>query len=97
MINSTSKNIILNLINKEESENYIENADIEKQIKSLKVKQEKLLDMKLDELINEKQYILKYNFLENEIKDCLEQKLILENDNISTKTQILFELLQSLY
>jgi len=97
MINSTSKNIILNLINKEESENYIEIADIEKQIKSLKVKQEKLLDMKLDELINEKQYILKYNFLENEIKDCLEQKLILENDNISTKTQILFELLQSLY
>ena len=97
MINSTSKNIILNLINKEESENYIEIADIEKQIKSLKVKQEKLLDMKLDELINEKQYILKYNFLENEIKDCLEQKLKLENNNISKKTQILFELLQTLY
>ena len=53
--------------------------------------------MKLDELINEKQYLVKYNFLENEIKDCLEQKLTLENDNISTKTQILFELLQSLY
>ena len=42
-------------------------------------------------------YIVKYNLLENEIKDCLEQKLTLENDNISTKTQILFELLQSLY
>ena len=97
MINTTSKNIILNLINKEESENYIEISDIEKQIKSLKVKQEKLLDMKLDELIDEKQYILKYNLLENEIKDCLEQKLKLENNNISKKTQILFELLQTLY
>jgi hypothetical protein len=97
MINSTSKNIILNLINNKENENYIEISDIEKQIKSLKVKQEKLLDMKLDELIDEKQYIVKYNLLENEIKDCLEQKLILENDNISTKTQILFELLQTLY
>ena len=97
MINSTSKNIILNLINNKENENYIEISDIEKQIKSLKIKQEKLLDMKLDELINEKQYLVKYNLLENEIKDCLEQKLTLENDNISTKTQILFELLQSLY
>ena len=97
MINSTSKNIILNLINKEESENYIEIADIEEKIKSLKVKQEKLLDMKLDELIDEKQYILKYNLLENEIKYYLEQKLKLENNNISKKTQILFELLQSLY
>ena len=97
MINTTSKNIILNLINNEENENYIEISDIEKQIKSLKIKQEKLLDMKLDELIDEKQYILKYNLLENEIKYCLEQKLKLENNNISKKTQILFELLQALY
>jgi len=97
MINTTSKNIILNLINKEKNENYIEISDIEKQIKSLKAKQEKLLDMKLDELIDEKIYLVKYNLLENEIKDCLEEKLELENNNLSTKTQILFELLQSLY
>ncbi len=54
---------------------------MDKKIKSLKVKKEKLLDMKLDELIDEKTYLQKHNQLENEIKDCLEQKLKYEKEN----------------
>ena len=37
--------------------------------------------MKLDELIDEKKYIQKHNQIENEIKNCLEQKSDLEKSN----------------
>jgi hypothetical protein len=53
--------------------------------------------MKLDELIDEKTYLLKHNQLENEIKDCFEQKLNIEKENFSAKTQLMFELMKSLY
>jgi hypothetical protein len=53
--------------------------------------------MQLNEVIDERTYIQKYNQLENEIKDCLEQKSDLEKNNFSEKTQIMFELLKSLY
>ena len=53
--------------------------------------------MKLDELIDEKIYIQKHNQIENEIKNCLEQKSDLEKSNFWGKTQIMFELLQTLY
>ena len=91
------KNIILNLIKQEENEYWFEVLNIDKQVKILKAKQEKLLDMKLDELIDERTYLLKYNLLENQIKDCFEQKLSIEKENFSAKSQIMFELLKSLY
>ena len=53
--------------------------------------------MKLDELIDEKIYLLKHNQLENEIKDYFEQKLNIEKENFSAKTQLMFELMKSLY
>jgi len=53
--------------------------------------------MKLDDLIDEKTYLARYNLFENQIKDFLEQKSKLKNENLSVKTQILLELLESLY
>jgi len=97
MIEFINKNIISNLIKNEENEYWAEIINIDKQVKSLKVKQEKLLDMKLDELIDEKIYLLKHNQLENEIKDYFEQKLNIEKENFSAKTQLMFELMKSLY
>jgi hypothetical protein len=67
-------------------------VDIDKQVKALKMKQEKLLDMKLDEVIDEKTYLIKHNQLENTIKGFLDQKSGLKKDDFSAKTQILFEL-----
>lgn len=66
--------------------------EIDKQIKSLKIKQEKLLDMKLDEVIDEKIYLFKYNQIENQIKGLLDQKLVFKKDDFMAKTQILLEL-----
>lgn len=97
IIESTRKDILSTLLKNEENEYWSDLINIEKQIKSLKAKQEKLLDMKLDELIDEKKYIQKHNQIENEIKDCLEQKSDLEKSNFWAKTQIMFELLQTLY
>lgn len=72
-------------------------GNIDKQIQSLKIKQEKLLDMKLDEVIDERTYLFKHNQLENEIKDFLEQKIRLKKDSFLVKTQLLLELVGSLY
>ena len=92
-----NKNMLSNLIQNEENKYWNELINILKQIKSLTTKQEKLLDMQLNEVIDERTYIQKYNQLENEIKDCLEQKSDLEKNNFSEKTQIMFELLKNLY
>jgi len=97
MIEYINKNIISNLIKNEENDHWTEIINIDKQIKSLKVKQAKLLDMQLDEVIDEKTYLFKHNQLENEIKDCLEQKSKLEKENFSAKTQLMFELMRNLY
>ena len=92
-----NENMLSNLIQNEENKYWNELINILKQIKSLTTKQEKLLDMQLNEVIDERTYIQKYNQLENEIKDCLEQKSDLEKNNFSEKTQIMFELLKNLY
>gem|GEM_PF-2560600 len=65
-------------------------VDIE--IKSLKNKQEKLLDLKLDEIINEEKYLLKYNQIENEIRELLDQINSVKKDNFELKTQMMLEL-----
>lgn len=58
----------------------------------MKDKQDKLLDMKLEDVISDKTYLLKYNELENNIKDFLEQKDALKNEKFDEKTQRLLEL-----
>lgn len=84
----TDKWIILELIKQEQNEHWTELADIKKDIKLLKSKQEKLLDMKLDEIIDEKTYLLKYNLFEGQIKDFLEQKIRLKRQFYSQNPNI---------
>lgn len=95
--NDVDKQFIYNLIKISEIESNSEIWNIDKRIQTLKIKQEKLLDMKLDEVIDERTYLLKHNQLENEIKDFLEQKSRLKKDNFLAKTQLLLELAGSLY
>jgi hypothetical protein len=58
----------------------------------LKDKQEKLLDLKLDEVINEEKYLFKYNQIENEIKELSDQINSIKNDDFEEKTQMMLEL-----
>lgn len=97
MIHGVDNGIILDLIKKEEMNYWVEIMEIDKQVKVIKMKQEKLLDMKLDEVIDEKAYLSKHNQLENQIKDFLDEKSRLKKDNFVAKTQILLELAWSLY
>ena len=60
-----NKNMLSNLIQNEENKYWNELINILKQIKSLTIKQEKLLDMQLNEVIDERTYIQKYNQLYN--------------------------------
>jgi len=92
-----NQSIITDLLNHEKLESWSEKANIEKEIATLKKRQEKLLDMKLDEVISETTYLFKYNQIENEIRSLIEQKWLIEKDNFLMKTQILFELSESLY
>jgi len=91
------KQCVYELVKESEMESSSEIGNIDKQIQSLKIKQEKLLDMKLDEVIDERTYLFKHNQLENEIKDFLEQKIRLKKDSFLVKTQLLLELVGSLY
>lgn len=92
-----NRQLIDHIMKKSKFEYVNEVKDLDKKILSLKVKQEKLLDMKLDEVIDETTYLLKHNHLENEIRDFLDQKAKLKNNNFSMKTQLLLELAWSLY
>lgn len=89
--------IIDDVIKKFKFEYANEVRDFDKQIFSFKTKQEKLLDMKLDDVIDEKTYLVKYNQFENCIKDFLDQKARVKNNNLSMKTHLLLELAWNLY
>lgn len=89
--------MILDLLEQEKVSLSSEFASIETQIKALKSKQNKLLDLKLDETINEHTYLSKNNQIENEIKDLLEQKEKMKKDDFTKKTQIMLELAGSYY
>jgi hypothetical protein len=56
------------------------------------MRQDKLLDMQLDEKISEKVYLEKNNRIENQIKELQEQKEAIKNDDFEQKTQIMLEL-----
>ncbi len=92
ILRSIDKDIILDLLYKQESEVGNNIIDIEKEIKIIKKKQENLLDMRLNQKVSEELYLLKTNKFENDIKLLKEQKLITKNENFEEKTQILFEL-----
>lgn len=97
ILTSIDKDIILNLVTKEKLENWTELKNINPKIKILRDKQNKLLDFKLENTINQELYILKNNSIENEIKELLEEKEILKKDDYKVKTQIMLELAWSLY
>lgn len=96
-ISEIDKNIILKLLRKDKSNNWSELSNIDIEIKNLKKKQEKLLDLRLDEKINDKIYLDRNNQFENEIKEFLDQKEFIKNDDFEEKTQVMLELAWSLY
>jgi hypothetical protein len=53
--------------------------------------------MKLENLINNELYLSKNNTFENDIKQLLEEKERLKNDDFRQKTQYVIELAGSLY
>ena len=94
---SFDKKLVESYVEKFELNNWNELLNIDKQIETLREKQEKLLDLKLDDVIDENKYILKHNQLESEIKEYLDQKFRLKNENFRRKTQIMLELAENLY
>ena len=66
-------------------------------IKNIKRKQKKLLDMKLDELINDEKYLEKNNKFENEIKDLEEEIKFTKNDDFEEKAKQMLELAGGFY
>lgn len=91
------KNIILDLIKKENWNYWIEKDDLKQKIVNLKNRQNKLLDLHLDEKIKHEIYLSKNNQIENEIKDIEELKENLNNSDFESKTLIMLELAGSYY
>ena len=97
ILKSIDRDIVLDLLKQEQVDNWSEFINIDLKIEDLREKQEKVLDLKLDEKISEEIYLMKNNKIENEIKELLEQKEVLENDDLEEKTQIMLELAGSFY
>ncbi len=97
VIKSINKDMILDLIKQEKSDKWSEFVDIDSQIKKLKSKQEKLLDLRLEDNINNEIYLFKNNSIENEIKEFLEQKEHMKKDDFEEKTLMMLELAGSFY
>jgi len=91
------RTMIIDLIEQYKVNNSDELKAIEKQIDSLENKKDKLLDMKLDNIINEETYLTKHNQFENAIKALMEQKEKIKKDDFEQKTQIMLELAGSYY
>lgn len=97
VLTSIDKDIILDLLMNEKINESDVYADIDKQIESKKLKQEKLLDMKLEDLLSNDKYLEKNNKFENEIKELEEEKNSIKNDDFEEKTKMMLELAGSLY
>ena len=91
------KELILSLLAKEKKGIWKKLESINSQITKLKKKQDKLLDLKLDEKINTELYTWKYNDIENEVHWLIHKKQSTKKDNFEEKTWILFELAGSFY
>lgn len=97
VLENIDKEIILNLIRGKKESFWTELHDIDSQIKRLKMRKEKLLDLKLDETISDEVYLIKNNNIENQIKELIEEKDNINNDDFEEKTQIMIELAGKLY
>ena len=97
ILTSIDKDIILDLLNREKLNEWNEFLNIDVKIKNIKLKQEKLLDMKLEDLLDDDKYLEKNNKFENEIVELKEQKNSIENDDFEEKTKQMLELGGSLY
>lgn len=97
IIKRIDKDIIMDLLKQEESSGNNVLASIDNKIKALQEKQEKLLDMKLEDIITKEVYLEKYNKFESEIHDLKEEKKNSKDTDFEKKTQILLELAGSLY
>jgi hypothetical protein len=91
------KDIIIELIKQDEVNNEVNVIDIQEEVRKLEKQQEKLLDMRLDEKINEEFFLMKNNKFENDIKHLKDKKVEEKNYHYEEKTQILFELIGSHY
>ncbi len=96
-LKSLDKDIILDLLKQEELNNWSEYLNIDNEIEKLKEKQDKLLDLKLDDVINQEMYKSKNNKIVNEIKTLLDRKKSIKNYDFEKKTQIMLELAGSFY
>ena len=97
IFNDVDKDILMELLREKDWDNVISKNSLDLDIKKIKKNQDKLLDMRLNEKINEELYLMKNNNLENDIKGLEEQKWLLKEDNFEEKTQIMIELAGSLY
>lgn len=91
------KDMIFEVIKQVKTDKWDETYKIDLEIWNLKNKQNKLLDLQLEERISQEIYTSKYNQLQNEIVLHQERKDIIKNDDFEKKTQIMFELAGRLY
>lgn len=97
IFSSIDRDIILDLLKQDELENWNESFNIDFKIVELKEKQDKLLDMKLDEKISEEIFLLKNNKIVNEIKELEDAKGNIKNHHYEEKTTMLLELAGGFY
>ena len=97
IMSEVDRDIIIELLKQDEIKSEVNTIDIKEEIKKLEKQQEKLLDMRLDEKINEDFFLMKNNKFENDIKQLKETKVEEKNYHYEEKTQILFELIGSHY
>lgn len=97
LLTSIDRDIILDLLRKDEANQGNTTLGIDTKIENFRNKQERLLDMKLDDVISNETYISKNNEIENQIQNLEAQKISLKNDDFEEKTKIMIELAGSFY
>lgn len=91
------KRIIINRVKEENIGNINDISTIDYKIDELKNKKDKILDLKIDNVIDDEVFLRKNNEIENQIKSFLDEKNRLKKDDFLEKTQIMIELAGSLY
>lgn len=97
ILSSIDRDLILDLLKKNEVNNGSDFVRIDEDIERLKWRQDKLLDMQLDGNISNEKYLEKNNQMENEIKVLRDKKESLKDNDFTQKTQIMLELAGSFY
>lgn len=97
LLTEIQRDMLIELLRLDEENDELEKIDYNLEIKKIEDKQEDLLDMKLEWIINEEIYLRKYNKLEDEKKEIKEKSEKKKDNNFDEKVQIMFELLKSPY